>query len=123
MAYAYRSLSPSEKNYGITELETLAVVWAISHLYGHKVTVHTDHAAVKAVLDAPNFDGKHTRWRNKVHDSEIREVDIVYQEKHHNCHADALSRQLVLSRCKAKTIIPIVWNGLSFSNRGHPSAT
>jgi len=31
------------------------VVWAISHfqyhLYGHRVTVYTDHAAVKAVLD------------------------------------------------------------------------
>ena len=30
IAYASRSLSPSEKNYGITDLETLAVVWSIS---------------------------------------------------------------------------------------------
>ena len=101
LAYASRSLSPSEKNYAITELETLAVVWAISHfryhLYGHKVTVYTDHAAVKAVLGAPNLDGKHARWWNKVHGSGIREVDIVYRAKHDNCHADALSRQPVLS--------------------------
>ena len=54
LAYASHSLSSSEKNYAITELETLAVVWAIAHfryhLYGNRVTVYTDHAAVKAVL-------------------------------------------------------------------------
>ena len=81
--------------YAITELETLAVVWAISHfryhLYGHKVIVYTDHAAVKAVLGAPNLDSKHTMWWNKVHGSGIREVDIAYRAKHNNCHADALS--------------------------------
>ena len=45
VAYASRALLPSESNYGITDLETLAVVWALSHfhyyLYGHKVTVIT----------------------------------------------------------------------------------
>ena len=103
LAYASRSLSSSEKNYAITELETLAVIQAISHfryhLYGHKVTVYTDYAAVKAVLGALNLNGKHARWWNKVHayGSGIREVDIVYRAKHNNCHADALSRQPVLS--------------------------
>ena len=52
VSYASRALSRSERNYGITELETLAVVWAISHfrhfLYGKLVTVFTDHTAVKA---------------------------------------------------------------------------
>ena len=49
--YASRALSVAEKNYGIIGLETLAVDWAISHfhhfLYGHIVTVYTDHTAVK----------------------------------------------------------------------------
>ena len=52
-----RSVLAVEANYAITNLETLAVVWAITHfryyLYGHNVTVITDHAAVKAVLGAP----------------------------------------------------------------------
>ena len=50
VAFSSRALSAAEKNYSITELETLAVVWAIQHyhayLYGHEVTVITDHSAV-----------------------------------------------------------------------------
>ena len=58
VAYASRSVSTAESNYAITNLETLAVVWAVTHfkyyLYGHKVTIITDHAAVKAILGTPN---------------------------------------------------------------------
>ena len=81
--YASRALSRSERNYGITELETLAVVWAISHfrhfLYRKLVTVFTDHTAVKAVLETPNPTGKHARWWNKVYGCGVREVRIVYR--------------------------------------------
>ena len=48
------------------ELETLAVVWAVSHyrayLYRHNVTGYTDHSAVKAVLGATDLSRKHVRW-------------------------------------------------------------
>ena len=75
VAYASRSLNQAERNYGITELETLAVVWAVTHfrafLYGNKVTVYTDHTAVKAVLKAPNPSGKHARWWTRVYGSGI----------------------------------------------------
>lgn len=45
VAFASCSLSPAEKNYGVTDLETLAVVWAMQHylayLYRHNVMVIT----------------------------------------------------------------------------------
>ena len=65
IAYASRSLSNPKRHYSITELETLVVVWAIqdfrAYLYGHNVTVITDHFAVRAILDKPESNGKHAR--------------------------------------------------------------
>jgi len=55
VAYASRALNPSEKNYSVTELETLAVVWAVTHfhsyLYGTRVTVITDHSAQEYITE------------------------------------------------------------------------
>ena len=72
--YASRCLSSPEKNYSISELETLAVVWAIQHyrayLYGHEVTV-------VAILEIPSPSGKHAKanslsW-NPVLQTEVEE--------------------------------------------------
>ena len=96
VAYASRALSPQEANYSITELETLAVVWAITYfhtyLYGHAVTVYTDHTAVKAFLETPSPSGKHARWWMKVYGRGIKEVKIIYRSGKSNLNADALSR-------------------------------
>ena len=83
-------------HYGITDLETLAVVWAISHfshyLYGNRVVVYTDHTAVKSVLEAANQSGKHARWWTRVYGRGIKEVTIRYRAGRENINADALSR-------------------------------
>ena len=85
VAYASQSVSASEANYAITDLETLAVVWAVTHfhyyLYGHNVTIITDHAAVKAILGAPKLTGKHARWWSKLYGSGIKHVDIVHRNR------------------------------------------
>ena len=80
LAYASHSLSKLEKNYPMTDLEMLAVVCGVTHfrcyLYGHQVTIYTDHAAVKAVLGTPNLTGKQACWWIKIHGSGIGEVNI-----------------------------------------------
>ena len=96
VAFASRALSQQEKNYSVTDLETLAVVWAVSHfhvyLYGHDVEVRTDHSTVKAVLSAPSPNGKHARWWSKVYSSGVRAVTIIHRAGKKNLNADTLSR-------------------------------
>lgn len=80
----------------LLNLETLTVVWAIqffhAYLYGHQVTVITDHSAVKAILQTPSPNGKHARWWTKIFSSGVGRVDIVYRPGKDNGGADALSR-------------------------------
>ena len=99
VAYASRALNPAEKNYSVTDLETLAVVWGIAHfhsyLYGSDVTVITDHSAVKQVLESPNPTGKHARWWTRVYGRGVKSVNIVYRAGRENASADALSRSPV----------------------------
>ena len=94
VAYASRALSPSQSNYGITGLETLAMVWALSHfhyyLYGHNMTVITDHTTVKAILDLPNPLGRHARWWTRVFGQGI-ELSISHRASKYNVAVDALS--------------------------------
>ena len=99
VAYASRSLSSVERNYSVTNLETLAVVWAMQHfrayLYGHEVTVVTDHSAVKAVLGAPSLSGKHARWWLKVFGSGVKDVHIVYRPGRDNDRAETTTGQML----------------------------
>ena len=93
IAFASRTLQSHEKNYGSTELEGLAVVWAAKHfrqyLYGHRCQVYTDHEALKALLNTPHPSGKLARWGLVV-----QEMDLIinYRPGRKNEKADALSR-------------------------------
>ena len=93
VAYASRSLQPNEKNYGITELEGLGVVWALKHfrpyLYGHHCDVYTDHQALKALLNTPQPSDKLARWGMAIQELDVK---ILHRSGKHNTNADALSR-------------------------------
>ena len=93
VAYASRSLDTSEKNYGISELETLGLVWAARHfrpyILGHHTTVYTDHSACLSLLQRARPSGKLARWALA-----IQELDLATRHRsgRQNLNADALSR-------------------------------
>ena len=93
LAYASRTLQQHEKHYGATEMEALGVVWAIRHfrqyLYGHRCHVHTDHEALKSLLNSPHPSGKLARWRLAIQELDLQ---IHYKPGRCNQKADALSR-------------------------------
>ena len=93
VAYASRTLQPHEKNYGVSELEALGVVWAVKqfrhYLYGHKCDVYTDHEALKALLNTPHPSGKLARWGLILQELDLY---IHYRPGKKNANADALSR-------------------------------
>ena len=97
IAYASRTLQKHERNYGISELEALGVVWAVRHfrhyVYGHRCTVYTDHGALKSLLNTPQPSGKLARWGLALQELDL---DIQYRPGRTNTRADALSRYPVL---------------------------
>ena len=93
VAFASRTLNPQEKNYGITEMETLAVVWAAKHfrpyLLGHHCTVFTDHSACLSLLNSPHPSAKLARWAMCIQELDL---EIKHKPGKHNTNADALFR-------------------------------
>ena len=65
IAYVSRSLTKAEKNYGISELEALGVVWSLGYLrhliYGRPVRILTDHAAICYLKNVKNPTGRLAR--------------------------------------------------------------
>ncbi|KAE9065509.1 hypothetical protein PF010_g28169 [Phytophthora fragariae] len=93
VAYASKVNSTTEANYGITELECLAVVRAIKlfrpYLYGRRFTIITDHSALKWLMTSPNLTGKLHRWALTLQELDF---DVQYRPGATNVVADALSR-------------------------------
>jgi len=95
IAYASRTLSAAERNYGITELECLAIVWAVKYfryyVYGSKLTIITDHSALTWLLNsyAECSNKRLERW--KIDLSEY-DFSIQYRKGTRHQNADALSR-------------------------------
>ncbi len=65
IAYASRVLNSAESKYSVTNLEVLAVVWALKHfrdiVYGYPITVNTDHSAVTQLFSGKNLTGSLAR--------------------------------------------------------------
>ena len=101
VAYASWSTSSAEQCYNVTELEALAVVWAVQHFraylywHVHTVTVITDHSAVKSIIDKPVLMvSMHVGgWKLE---SRVGQLTIIHRPGCESDRADAFSYNPVL---------------------------
>lgn len=93
IAYASRSLQPAEKNYSATELECLAVVWAIGkfhqYLHGKRFTLITDHSALCHLFNTTTPSGRLARWVLKL---QVYDFDTIHRAGKTHSNVDSLSR-------------------------------
>ena len=96
IAYASRSLNTHEKNYSISELETLGLVWAFRYfcpyLLGHHTVVYIDHSACLSLLNTPRPSGKLAHWALTIQEMNLT---LKHRSGRQNVNADALSRNPV----------------------------
>src|SRR6185437_8327591 len=90
IAYASKSLRKEEVNYGATELECAAIVWAIEHFHKYlaatKFILVTDHSALKWLRTAEP-KGRIGRWILKL---QPYNFEIFYKPGRIHSNVDAL---------------------------------
>ena len=93
IAYASRLVKGAEKNYSATDLEALAVVWALKKfryvIYGYEIIVYTDHKPLTSIFSGKLSTGRLARWALTIQEYGIK---ILYKEGVLNKGPDALSR-------------------------------
>ncbi|KAK4322805.1 hypothetical protein Pmani_006471 [Petrolisthes manimaculis] len=106
IAYASRALNKAEKNYAVTEIEALAVVWALKKfkyiIYGYPVEILTDHKPLLHLFKGKDLSGRMARWLLTVQDYM---PTFTYIKEKANVAADALSRNCALT-CAVSTETP-----------------
>ncbi len=106
-AFASRALTPTEKNYSVTHLEILSVVWALQHFrditIGYKITVCTNHSPITEILKGRNLNGRLARWYLTI---QAYSPEIKYTKGRQDVVADALSRNVCVRAVAEASPIP-----------------
>jgi hypothetical protein len=93
VAYTSRVLNKQEKNYTTTEIEILAIVWALKHfrpyLYGRHFVIHTDHKPLVFLFSQIDPSSRLCKFKSILIGYNFT---ITYVKGQHNVVADALSR-------------------------------
>ena len=112
VAYASRSLKPSERNYPAHKLEFLALKWAVTekfhdYLYGATFEVVTDNYPVTYVFTTAKLDATGQRWLAEL---SKYNCTISYRSGKNNADADGLSRK---HEQETTTVFPEVLKAIS----------
>ena len=74
-----KNLTLSELNYTVTEKEFLEVIYSINkfihYITGYEVFVHTDHSAIRFLMNKPITNGRVTRWLLLLQEFNITVID------------------------------------------------
>lgn len=93
ICYISRSLSRCEKNYSTTELECLAVLWAVEkwkcYLDGYQFFVVTDHASLKWLDNLKDPTGRLGRWAVRLQQFDY---EVIHRKGKDHVVPDLLSR-------------------------------
>lgn len=93
IAYASRSLQKAELNYTVTEKECLAILFGLKkfrpYIEGYRVTVITDHSALRWLTNLTNPTPRLSRW---VLELQGLDLEIIHRKGALNHVPDALSR-------------------------------
>jgi len=96
ICYTSRQLRPEERNYSATELECLAIVWALRKLHayvdGAQVELITDHSALQWLYDYKGNNKRILKWSLEIQASR-ETMKITHRAGREHGNADALSRQ------------------------------
>src|SRR3954465_6963814 len=91
--YASKTLDSAQKNYATTEKEFLAVVFACDkfrpYIVDSKVVIHTDHAALKYLMEKKDAKPRLIRWVLLLQEFDLQ---IVNRKGADNPVEDKLSR-------------------------------
>ena len=93
ICYGSAGTNKHQKNYSATQLELLAIVWALKtyrhYLLGAPFRLETDHRPLAWLLKQKDISGVMARWILTMQEYDI---NLVYKPGRVNNNADGLSR-------------------------------
>lgn len=93
ISLASRGLNKAERNYTVTEIELLAVVFGLTkfreYVLGREITIVSDHKALQFLLTSKMTSNRLTRWILYIQEYNF---EIKYRKGSENIIADYLSR-------------------------------